>query len=350
VIDTTFPGTGHAVYLQADGTVRGVKRRIGVFAAVPPSALGLTLLIMGDADVGGNLCLDGAAHVNGTADFGPHDASLACDGTYTSGDPIIPPPVYTEADSFPDATYYLVRGTKIGSTYQARIFDRNGVDITTALGDSLVDITSYNNGQKTFTFEFKGAADINHYFDDTGGVFSRNGGDVAVVINFGEEPLINPPGSDGITEVIIDANPNQKIHATIINTRFTGTTLEDRYDYLYWKGGLTIVKQIIWEPYYGIAMIVHDFQRQGGSLVRLGTAAWPALVYATQDVVYVNSNFELTGSIICLHDWTSTGGPDVIFDGGFMDNLPGYLVDTWPTGSSGTLQILRWRELAASSN
>ncbi|MCK4412104.1 MAG: hypothetical protein KAY32_01035 [Candidatus Eisenbacteria sp.] len=349
VTDTTFPGADNVVYLRADGTVRAVQRSIGVFATVPPSALGLTLLIMGDATVGGNLCLAGAVHVNGSADFGPQDAHLKCGGTYTTGDTINPPPIYTEVDSFPNATYYKVRGTKIGSTYQARIYNGNDVDITTALGDSLVDVTTYNPGQKIFTFEFKGAADINKYFDDATGIFGRNAGDIAVVINFGEEPVINPPGSDGITKLIIDANPNQVINATVINTRFTGATLADRYDYRCWKGGVTLVKQIIWEPYYGVALVVHDFQKQGGSLVRMGTPTWPALVYVTQDAVWVNANFELCGSMICLGNWNSTGGPDMIYNGAFMANLPDYLMDTWPQGSAGTLQVLRWRELAASS-
>jgi hypothetical protein len=53
--------------------------------------------------------------------------------------------------------------------------------------------------------------------------------------------------------------------------------------------------------------------------------------------------------MIVLGDWTSTGGPDIHYDEGFMANLPDYLRDSWPQGSSCNLRIIRWQELAAST-
>ena len=74
VQDTVYMGDD-AVYLLATGRVGDGVRSIEVMADVPPTGLGVPLLLMGDADVGGNLCLYGHAHVNGDADFGPNDVA-----------------------------------------------------------------------------------------------------------------------------------------------------------------------------------------------------------------------------------------------------------------------------------
>jgi hypothetical protein len=317
-------------------------------ARVMPSAYGLTLLIMQDADVGGNLCLNAAAHVSGTADFGPGDSHLACEGEYTSGFDITPPPLYTDPGHFPNATYYYVRGNEIGGVHQARIYNAAGFDITSAVGDSLTDVTSYNPGTGTFSYTFDSDTEINRYFDEVTGVFSRNPGDVAVVVNFGEAPLVNPPGLNGVTALEFNGSLSSRINATIINTRFTGVLESQRSDFNFWMGGLTTVKQITMEPSYGLGLIVHDFMKTGGSLVRLGTDTTPALIWVTKDVVSVNSNFELVGSLVCLGSWTSTGGPDISYDPDFIANLPQYLVNAFSPGVSGTIDVLRWRELASA--
>ena len=354
--DSVFTGYDDVVRLLATGAIDSVRRKIEVFASVPPSAFGLPLLVMGDANVNGNLCLEGGtAHVNGGddlvgADFGPHDSHLAC-GSYTSGFRITPPPIYTHPDSFPGATYYYVRGHHLaGNDYNGHIFDADGNDIThsPAINDSLADVTSYNSGQREFTFEFDSAAEIDFYFNDLTGVFRPRNGAMVAVVNFGELPMAPLPA--GVANVTIDADADQIIHATIIDTRFTGVTLDDRYDTRFWTGGLMFVKQIIWEPYYGIAFVSHDFQYQGGSLVQLGTPNFPALVYATGDVVELNSNFNLLGSVICLGDWTSQGSPHIVYDEGFIENLPPYLQEDWPAGSSGTMQVLLWREVSEDVN
>jgi hypothetical protein len=346
--DTTFDGEPDVVQIITTGRVENAIRKIEVMAKVPPTGFGVGILIVGDADVNGNLCLLGDIHVNGDSDFGPNDVHLKCGGEITAGFDIEPQMMFTEPDRYPDATYYYVRGNKIGSDYQARIYDRDGVDITTALGDSLEDVTSYNNGSKAFEFDFDSDALLEKYFNDSTGVFRRLPGDQSVIVNFGETPIVDPPGVDGVAEVTLDGG-GTSINATIINTRFIGTTEAQRLESVFWEGGLTLVKQVTMEPYSGIALITHDFQKSGGAGALLGTDAWPAYVYVTQDVVDANANLEITGAITCLRDFNTTGGPDVTFDDGFLEQFPGWLIEEWLPGVSGTLRVLSWRELASGS-
>jgi hypothetical protein len=352
VTDSTYLGESNVVHLLAAGRVRRAERKIEVFAKVPPSGFGLGILIRGDADVNGNFCLLGEAHVVGNPDFGPGNVHLSC-GTYTSGFDITPPPVYTEPEYYPGSTYYYVVGNRIGPKYQARIFNAAGLDITTALGDSLHQddthhITSYHAGRQAFIYSFDDPAALTHYFDGTTGIFSMAPGDSAVVVNFGQPPMVNPPGVNGTAELEFDGDAASMIHATILNARFTGATLEQRVDPAYWTGGVTTLKQITFEPYLGIAILSASFQKVGGSHTQVGTTEWPALVYVTNDVEDMNSNYSMVGAITCLGDWNSTGGPNIEFDAGFLEHLPGYLVDNWDTGVSGTLEVLNWREVAAS--
>ena len=344
VSDTTWPGFDSVVKIRSMGHVEQADRLIEVIADVPPTGLGLPLLVMGDAEVGGNLCLTGDAHINGDAagSSGHGDPHFACDGEYTEGFEIMPPIVYTNPAHFPGATYYYVKGHRDGATYTARIYDESMNDITGATDMS--SLTSYNNGSKTYTFDFGTPARITQYFHDVSGVFHMDGGDSAVVVNFGELP--DDPADALYHALIFDGNSGSNIHATVINSRFTGTSDDERLDTNYWEGAKLEVKQITFEPYYGIAMICHDLERTGSAQAYLGTTTWPALVYVTRDVITINSNLDIVGSLICLRDFHSTGGPSITYNPGFIPNLPDYLIHTWPDGISGTLKVLRWRELA----
>ena len=344
IVDTTSVGVGDIVRLDATGDVHGARRCIEALAEVPPSYLSLPLLIGGDGDVTGNLCLTGQAHFNGAS----HSPHITCGGTYTDGFSVTPPPIYTDPAHFPNATYYYVRGNMIAGQYYARIYSALGQNISVALGDSLTGgIVTYDAATKTFTYHFDTAARINTYFDETSGVFSRAPGATAVVVNFGEPPVLDPPGSQGLAAIAFDG-PSASIRTTVINTRFVGTTETDRLDPLKWMGSLITVKQVTWEPACGIAMVAYDFEKQGNALVQIGTAAWPALLYVTHAVPALNSNFALVGSLICLGDFHCTGGPNITFDGGFLPNLPGYLTEDWTPGVSGTMKVLSWREVAAA--
>ncbi|MCK4413957.1 MAG: hypothetical protein KAY32_10450 [Candidatus Eisenbacteria sp.] len=61
----------------------------------------------------------------------------------------------------------------------------------------------------------------------------------------------------------------------------------------------------------------------------------------------VHASNKLIGSVIFLRDWNSTGTPDVTYSRGFIDNLPDYLRIGWSGDVSGTLRILRWREVVS---
>ena len=211
------------------------------------------------------------------------------------------------------------------------------------------NVTTYDTSTKTYTFSFNSAAKINQYFDfGPGGVFKKDAGTNSVVVNFGEAPD-GPPGAL-YSALDLDGAASSNIHSTLINTRFTGTTETDRLSTAFWVGGTCAVKQITMEPYNGIALIVYNLDKPGSSQTTLGTTAWPALVYVTHDVNSINSNFNLTGSIIVLNDFVSTGGPNITYNSGFIENLPNYLQQDWPDGVSGTLKVLRWREVAAATN
>jgi len=350
--DTACLGYDDVVRLRATGHVRNADRRIETLVRVPPSAFDLTMLIVGDASVGGNLCLDGNAHVNGDAQGNnpnqpPH---FTCGYSYTEGFVITPPPIFTDPGHFPGTTYYYVRGNKIGGTYQARIYDAAGTDITTALGDSLTNITTYQAATNTFIFDFGSHAVVEKYFNDSTGVFKRNPGDVAAVVNFGEPPVVDPPALLGVSALRFDGSAASTIHATVINTRFTGVADSLRIDWSYWMGAVVEVRQIRFEPYQGIALVAYDVNRTGSAQVHIGTEAWPALLYVTRDVDSINSDFYLVGSMICLRDFVSTGGPQFIYNEGFIDLLPDWMMDDWLEGGSGTMEILPWRETAVTGH
>ncbi len=242
-----------------------------------------------------------------------------------------------------------MEGCRIGGTTHARIYDENLVDITAVLGDSMTasGLISWNNGTKTYTFEFKGGA-AEHYFNDSTGVFSRVPGDRAVVVNFGETFGLAGNPADVRSSLVIDEDT--VMHTTFINTRFTAVADSERIVEANWFGGSTEFKKATLEPYYGIGLIPKDMMTDpGASNLEFGTEAYPCLIYATGDLDFGNSNFTLRGALIVLGDYTSRGGPDIIFDDGFLENLPDYLIDEWVPGTAGTLKILSWRELAANS-
>ncbi len=349
ISDTSLPGLPqlHApVRLRAEGHVGTAHRAIEAIADLPPTGFDMPLFVSGTAEVGGNLTIEGPTHVNGDAagNNGNGDPHIVSEEGYTEGFELQPPIIYTDPDHFPDATYYYVKGTKVGSTYKARIFDRYMNDITGTT--NMTSLMSYSTSTKTFTYNFNTAARITQYFHPTTGVFRMASGDQSIVVNFGEQPL--GPSGALYQALNFDNGGTVSIPATVINSRFVGSTTEQRLDTDDWRGAKISVKQVKFEPLNGIGMICHDLERSGTSHAYLGTAAHPALVYVTRDVVTINSNLHLYGALICLRDFHSTGGPDITYDPDFMASLPGYLISGWTPGVSGTLRIYRWREAAAS--
>ncbi len=345
VRDTTFAGRPNVVKVVARGHIQNANRMVEVLAEVPATGLGEAMLVVGNADVNGNMCIEGQAHVNGDADFGPGDAHLEC-GSYTTGFTVSPPPVYTDPAHYPGASYWYIKPVTIMGPkpkYSARIYDAAWNDVTVALGDPFTGsgIVTYFGGVYTFTFR---TADTSFLFDPETGVFARPEDATGVVLNFGEPPAAPPNARTNLTFASDDT-----LRCTMINSRFTGVTVADRLDWNFWTGGLTMVQRVIWEPDMGIAMIAHDFQRSGGALVSMGTADIPALVYVTRDAVSVNANWELFGGIIVLRNWQSQGGVSLTYNPEIMSAVPAFLRDDWDHGISGSLKILRWREMAYAS-
>ncbi len=344
VRDTVYGSFSNAVQIVGTGQVKGARRSVEVIADLPPTTFDLGIFVMGTGDFNGNVCLTGGtAHINGTV----FKDKFTCGGTYTTGFTVTPPPVYTDPAHFPGATYYYVKGSKTSSPYESKIYDGAGVDITGV--NKMTDVTSYSAASKTFTYNFNSSLKISQYFDETAGEFKKNPGDAYVVVNFGEAPVVNPPGTLGLSAVTIDGGGSTIVRSTVINTRFVGVTELDRLNTTYWRGALLAIKQNTFEPRGGIAFIAYDFQKQGGSNVILGTAAWPALVYVTRDVSALNSNFSMTGNITCLRNWSNTGGPNFAYNAAFIPNLPDYLESGWASGVSGTLKVIHWREMAAGN-
>jgi len=68
IADTTITGlTNDVVRMSASGRVDQAQRRIEMIAEIPPSGLGLAMLVGGNAFCLGRVCVNGQAHVNGWA-------------------------------------------------------------------------------------------------------------------------------------------------------------------------------------------------------------------------------------------------------------------------------------------
>lgn len=344
IADTTIGGHAEPlVRMIATGTCGNARRRILAVGELPPSALEISLLATGDLTADAAVCIDGRVHVGEDADFGNHDNHLIC-GEMTEGFTVNPPQIYTDPAHLTGSTYYEVRGTRVGATYQARIFDRNGNDITAAVGNNLSTVTSYSAATGRYTFNFGSAAALATFFDQTSGVFRRAPGDASVVVNFGESPLSTPPGPNGTANVNLRGNGSTVLNTTIVNTRFTGITAEQRIDSAYWTGGTTTVERLVIDPLNGISMICN--QLITASATDIGTVAHPGLLYITGDASVTGSSFDFYGSMICMGSITLSARADFVYDPAFLALLPDYLEEEWLSMVSGTLRTIVWRETA----
>lgn len=343
VIDTTIAGVGPAVRVAAVGRVRGVSRAVRMTAELVPTALEMALVVSGDARMNGTPAVVGPVHVSGDGftDLDP-DPRIVPWGGYTEGFAVGPPAVIPRPDRFAGATYYFVAGTSIAGQIQARVYDAGLNDITTSLGDSLAGgIVSYSAPERRYTFAFRNA-DLGRYFDDATGIFRRSPGSSSVVIDFGATP---PNAVDVTSSVVLEGGG--PIHCTIVNSRFTGISDSDRLQSAFWTGGEVLLRQVVLEPFNGIALVADDLTHDDATSVTLGTPAWPALVYITEDAAGVGGNFAAVGTIVCLGDWESSGAPQLTRAGGYLPRLPAGLLTMGGTGVSGTMRILSWREVGA---
>ncbi len=340
--DTTLANGDELVNIVATGRVNQAARRIRAVVSVPHTAFDMALFIVGDADVGGNLCLNGQAYITGHADFGHHDAHLACGGTYEEGYDLTPPPFKTEQANYPGTSYYTVQCNKVGTRYVAVITDKDGIDVSSRAGTyPMNDVLTYNSSSKTFTFSFNSTTLITKYFDDTTGVFRKDAGTSSVVIWFGKASLIE---AASVANIDIQGS-SSIIHASILNARFTGTTNAQRLDNDYWRGGRISLKSVRFQPYNGISILAYDLGQSGSAQVYVGDNTWPGLLYVLHDADNVNSNFTVTGSMVLLNDWDCEGGMTYTYNASYIPRLPTYFLQGWNNGVSGTLEFSSWTEV-----
>ena len=184
-------------------------------------------------------------------------------------------------------------------------------------------------------------------------MLNRAPGDSAVVVNFGEPPLISNPGLNGRTLLTFsgNGNSNTSISTTIINTRFTGLNDSQRSDPRYWSGGITTLSRIDMVPRNGIAAIVTSHVSMGRGTIRIGNAANPGVLYTTSSSLILFSGIEVTGSLLTLNQWYGFGSPlwggaqNYTFAPGFLDKAPVWLKDNWPGIGATALEIVSWREV-----
>lgn len=342
--DSTWADGTVVVKLTATGRVNAAARRVRAVVTIPHTAFDMALFIIGNAEVKGNLCLQGQAYISGNADFGNHDAHLKCGGTYTEGYSISPPPFRTDQASYPNSSYYTVQCNKVSNKYVAVIRDKTGADVSNRAGATpMNEVLSYNAGTHTFTFTFGSALAVTKYFDDATGVFRRSNGDDAVVVYFGKESLID---AASVADIIFQGSTT-RVHAAILNARFTGTTDLQRLSYNYWKGGRVSVKQVIFEPYNGVAILAYDLS--GNALASVGNATWPGLTYVIHNADDVTSNFTVVGSMVLLNSWDCQGGMNYTYNATYLPRLPAYFLSGWNQGVSGTLSFDSWTEVNPGS-
>lgn len=345
--DTTHAVIGDCIKMVGTGTSGGATRSIEAFCELVPACFAHTMVITGEVEVHGNVCIEGLIYVGEWDDTGNGKGKGKgnggdCDVTYTEY-VVTPPAMYTDADHFPGASYYDVRAVKSGVNWLAHVFDGDGVEITTALGDSLVGIVSSSGS--LVTYAFNSDAKIAKYFDDATGIFKRKTGDSSVVVNFGNGGVTDPPGTDCIANLDFSGSSNPSIHATIVNSRFTGVTELDRLESDNWEGGKLDLSKVTFEPYNGIAFIVHNIDKDQGQKVYIGTDTWPALIMVTKSALDLHPNFHTIGTIICLDEWSCFGNQNIQYNPGYIENLPAYLTDPSSTVVSSVVKIQTWKEI-----
>jgi hypothetical protein len=341
--DTTIGEEANLVKLLATGQVASVQRKVEALVKIPPTALALALFVGDDAEIDGEICLQGQAHISDEVDFRPNNGEISCGGSFTAEFALTPPSVRTDPEAYPNTTYYYVLGDLDNRKYIGRIFDRYGYELTDRAGDQMRDVVSYKKNQDLFTYDFDRESILEKYFDDEDGVFRRDPGDVAVVVNFGEPSLL-PSSQTDRARIILEGDENSVIHATIINNRFLGVSDSQRLDPDMWYGGKTQLREIIMEPFLGIALIAATLVNDQPDEVRLGSDLRPALVYATERVQKIRDDFQMTGTMVTLGDFFCDGDVQFTYSEVLQDILPSYLTLEWNSGVSGTLEMVRWTE------
>ena len=341
VADTSVAAYGPVIKLVGTGHVGLSDRRVEEWVQLDAAALDYALFVGGDAQVPTNLCLSGEALVVGNA-YGGSPAlppRFVCGGTYQEFVSETPPGAATDSTSFPGATYYTVRGSSRVPP-RALVF-RDGVEVP---GIDFSGVLTY--GSNTFRYRWANATVARQWFDPVTGIFRLMPPDSFVVVNFGEMPMVNPPGAAGLSSVLINGQmPSGTplvISTTIINARFVGTVPAQRTDPAFWRGGATDFRNFTLLPTHGLAVLAGNLSCTAAQNVVVGTAASPALIYAAGPA-RISSNMRVVGSLISLGSFRSGGQPRLTYDEDFLDRLGSFLQEN----GSGVAHVLRWRETTA---
>ena len=337
--DTVLAGVPNPVKMVGTGKVGDVTRSIEILGGVDITAFEHSLIVKGRLSTWWlGLSVNGLVHVGQGEDALNPYLDIGIDDF-----DVDPPPLGTEPAFFPNSTYYSVRAVNSGSKWYGRIYDGDGIEISTALGDSLDGLIDVQGDQVNYTFS--GDAVIARYFDATTGVFSMAPGDTGIVVDFGSAPISDPPGDNGYARVVMSTSNAMTIHTTIVNSRFTGTTPAQRRDKDYWYGGPLYLNKLTVAPFNGIGVITKDLSSWLFTHTSIGDEDLPALVCVTGDVTSFLASMSIRGQVICWDDWISLIACEVQRDNGFKANLPPYLLDIGGGDVQGTLEIADWREI-----
>jgi hypothetical protein len=344
------------VVMHAEGYVDDTARGVEVLGDVlsVPEAMGL--FANRNFYANGNLNVDGHIHINGDGDFGPGDSHLKS-GTYDEGYSIDPPAVYTDPDAFPGSTFYRVIGEQISPNRAKALIEKwdrvaqQWVRTDSLSGNDFQYVppdAQYPDGQYRFAFKKQGNNPITEiYFNYSHGPFrlDQAAGDSSVVIDFGWPT----PGKQTVTHIEFHNSTLDPLRSTIINTRFTGITDEQRIESCggWWVGGnVTFGSKVVFAPENCVAMIATQLGPEQGQQPnaqgQLGTEDRPALTYVTGNVEGLKGDLQIYGALISLCDINSQGGPDVFHDPAFLDCIP---QDVLGEEGAGLLKFLEWREV-----
>lgn len=370
VTDSSFEGEP-ATHLYARGFVPlpgggFVERDVEVFAERIAAALQCAIYSQNEIHTNGNVGVCGCVHGNVIIDAGGSSLEAPGDcaesGGLTDGFEVVPPVLRTHPDYYPNTTYYYVVGKKMAPFDEVLVVRpdptgpltmRDGVttvrqvaSIPAGAGGAIAQYMAGN----VIDYQFDDTAEIAAMFDWTTGIclLDVGEGDTDVVVNFGEY-LKDGPGYRSDLEFEDNNTYDSPVLSTIFNTRYTGAdtmNVAALTDSANWTGGNNQLKQIELRPQNGIALGIHTIDMPGPAKIQVGTDEEPALVYVTGSITKLNANGYLYGTTIVLGDITSmNGNVDFYYDGGYVDQLPPYLLDSWDwSGISGALTVRVWRE------
>jgi hypothetical protein len=339
ISDTTINSLA-GVKMLADGTVGTVRRRLEVVAQTPPADGQYATYAGEDLYVSRHLFVEPGIHVRGTSNIDSDDLR---NGDLTTGPNPSPPRMHTEPSHWPDTTFYRVVPMLSGSTPYAVVLDRDGNDITSTMSRNIASVMTYDSSTQTFSYDFTGNSDVSDWFDVDSGVFVKSPGDGSVVVDFGQAAG-TAPFLNARSDIYMAGSASVDLDATIINTRFIGSSDAQRTDSSYWTGGDVHMSHIDLTPDNGVSIVAHNYSVDGPR-VFMGRNDEPALIFTTADFLSLSNTDHLNGALVALGNVRLGRTHHYTFDPDLFSMLPGFMVSTWPGNGGVMLNIVSWREI-----